>query len=227
MKNLFKNYYPFHRILINRYHVRPVLKEIIELSHGNVLDIGCGEKPFYKYVKHKVDSYIGLDHPDTPHPKENIDVFSTAYSIPFPDNHFDIALLTQVIEHLEEPQKALNEINRVLKKDGQLIIAWPFLYPVHEAPRDFYRYTNYGMKALAEMSGFEVQKMVPVSGFWVTIFGFISLYIFGKSKYIYLCLSPLILVIFAFCLLLNLVDRNKNSNSKWTWNYYAILKKRE
>lgn len=222
-----KNIYPLHRILVTNYHVRPVLKEIIELSKGKVIDIGCGEKPYYKYVKHKVESYIGLDHPDTPHSKENIDVLSTAYSIPFEDNFFDLAILTQVIEHLEEPQRALKEINRVTKIGGQLIIAWPFLYPIHEAPRDFFRYTSYGMRAMAEQAGFEVQKMVPVSGFWVTLFGLTSLYIFGKSRYLYLILSPLILVLFLFCMLLNALDKNVKSKDKWTWNYYAILKKRE
>jgi len=220
------NFYPFHRIWINKYHVRPVLNEIIELSHGKVLDIGCGEKPYYKFVKHKVEKYVGLDHPETPHPKENIDVFATAYSIPFESNYFDVAILTQVIEHLEDPQKALNEINRVLKKRGVLILAWPFLYPIHEAPRDFFRYTSYGMQSMAEMAGYEVQKIVPASGFWITLFGFISLYLFGKSKYIYFCFSPLILLIFFLCSLLNKIDRNKNSYFKWTWNYYAVLIKK-
>lgn len=227
MQNRLTNLYPFHRSLIKKYHVSPVLKEIIEISRGNVIDIGCGEKPYYRYVKDKVDSYIGLDHPDTPHSKENIDVLSTAYSIPFENNYFDVAILTQVIEHLEEPQRALIEINRVTKVGGYLIIAWPFLYPIHEAPRDFYRYTSYGMRSMAESAGFEVQKLVPVSGFWVTLFGLTSLYIFGKSRYLYLLLSPIILVLFLFCMLLNTLDKNTKSKEKWTWNYYAILKKRE
>lgn len=221
-----KDFYPFHRFLTKKYHINLVLKEIIKLSHGKVLDIGCGEKPFYKYVKQNVDQYIGLDHPDTPHSKENIDVFSTAYSIPFESDYFDIAILTQVIEHLEEPQKAFQEINRALKNNGILIVAWPFLFPIHEAPRDFYRYTSYGMKYIAESTNFDVKKIVPVSGFWITFFGLLSHYIYGKSKYLYFCLSPLLLLLFLICILFNALDKNQKSKGKWTWNYYAILTKK-
>jgi SAM-dependent methyltransferase len=226
MVKFFKKIYPFHRILIERYHIQPVLQEIIKSAHGNLIDIGCGEKPFYEYIHHKVDRYVGLDHPETPHSKRGIDVLSTAYSIPFDHNTFDIALLTQVIEHLEEPKNALLEINRILKDDGLLILAWPFLYPIHEAPRDFFRYTFYGMKFLAGETNFEVQKLVAPSGFWIMFFGLFSVYLYGKSKWVYLCLSPFICLFFILCMLINLIDKNTGSALKWTWNYYAILKKK-
>jgi SAM-dependent methyltransferase len=226
MTEFLNKIYPFHRILIERYHIKPVLKEIIQLSQGSLIDIGCGEKPFHKYVHNKVERYVGLDHPETPHSKNKIDVFSTVYSIPFEQSSFDIALLTQVIEHLEDPKKALLEISRILKEEGLLILAWPFLYPIHEAPRDFYRYTVYGMEFLAKETNFEVQKIVAPSGFWVMFFGLLSVYLYGKSRIVYLCLSPLLFVFFLCCVLLNLIDKKRSSSFKWTWNYYAVLKKK-
>ena len=225
-QNFFRYFYPFHRLLIRKYHINIVLQRIKTLSKGKLIDIGCGEKPFYGYVKDKVQEYIGLDHNESPHDKSKIDVLGTAYSIPFKDDFFDTALLTQVIEHLEEPKKALNEINRVLKKDGILILSWPFLYPVHEAPRDFFRYTKYGMQYLANESNFELIEIEPVSGFWITLYGFVSLYVYTKSNFLYLLLSPILLVLLAITLILNLIDRNSNSLEKWTWNYYAVLKKK-
>jgi SAM-dependent methyltransferase len=226
MAGFLNKVYPFHQILIEKYHIKPVLREILAFSKGSLIDIGCGEKPFYKYIQHKVDRYVGLDHYDTQHEKKNIDVFASAYSIPFENSTFDVALMTQVIEHLEKPYDALTEINRILKEDGLLIVAWPFLYPVHEAPRDFHRLTGYGMEFLARETGFDIQKIAPSSGFWVMYYGLLSVYIFGKSKFIYLCLSPIMLVLFAVFMTCSLLDRNRTSTFKWTWNYYAVLKKK-
>jgi SAM-dependent methyltransferase len=220
------NFYPLHRNLIQKYHIDKVKREIIKYANGRVLDIGCGEKPFFPFIREKVESYTGVDHPDTPHSRAHIDVFATAYELPFDASEFDFVLLTQVIEHLEKPAEALVEISRVLKRGGLLIMAWPFLYPIHEAPRDFFRYTSYGMNFLAEDSGFEVQDLQAVSGFWITLFGLLSVYLYGKSRALYLFISPLLFLIKLGCLLLNHIDNNPVSRNKWTWNYYAILKKK-
>jgi len=192
-----------HRSLVEKYNIRPIRDEIIRYCKGKVLDVGCGEKPFYRYIKSNVQEYIGMDHPDTPHDKKLIDVFGSADNIPFQDNYFDAVILTQVIEHVEEPIKSLDEIYRVLKPDGYLMLAWPFLFPIHEAPRDFFRYTYYGMKYMAERSGFTVVKIIPSSGFGITLFGFISFYIMHKSVIIYMLFYlPLFLLKIA-CILLN------------------------
>ncbi len=53
-----------------------------------------------------------------PHDKFKIDLFGTAYDIPVKDEHFDTVLCTAVLEHLEEPDKAIKEANRVLKRGG-------------------------------------------------------------------------------------------------------------
>lgn len=216
-------FFSLHRRLLEKHHVNKVKKVIVNQLHGHVLDVGCGNKKFYNDVKNQVKEYIGLDHPETLHNKEKIDVFATAYDIPFNDESFDFVLLTQVLEHLEEPKKALKEVNRVLKKDGKLIISWPFLYPIHEAPRDFYRYTHYGIRHLGENSGFKIEKIQAVSGFWVTIFGFISIYLIRKSKVLYLLLFPILIIIKYICILLEWIDRNPVSKEKWTWNYYAVM----
>jgi len=216
-----------HKNLVEKYHVKPILKELKKNAHGKLVDIGCGEKPFHKYLVDLVDEYIGVDHSNTVHSKQNIDVFAEVYNLPFAKNSFDIAILTQVIEHLENPSEALNEINRILKPEGLLFISWPFLYPIHEAPRDFYRYTKYGMKHLVLGSGFEIVKLNSSSGFWITIFGFTSKYIYDKSYYFYLFLYPFLVIFKIICLILDFLDQNTSSKERWTWNYYGVFKKKQ
>lgn len=216
---------PLHRSLIQKYHVNPVKKEIIFYARGDMLDIGCGNKPFYQFIKHHVDSYVGLEHPDTPHDKTLADVFGSADNLPFEENKFDVVVLTQVIEHVENPGKVMLEIFRVLRKEGICIVAWPFLYPIHEEPRDYYRYTLFGISTLAKEAGLKIEKMVPVSGFWITWFGFISIYVFGKSGFLYLMMYLPLLLLKALCVFLQTLDRNQRAKERWTWNYFAILRK--
>jgi len=78
--------------------------------------------------------------------KSKIDLFGTAYNIPVDDNYFDTALCTAVLEHLEETSDVTKETHRVLKAGGYAIYTVPFFWHLHEEPRDFYRYTKYGLK---------------------------------------------------------------------------------
>lgn len=214
---------PLHTSLVKRYIHDPVKKEIVKRAKGCVLDVGCGEKPFINCIKDKIKNYIGIDHIGTKHSMKYIDIFAVANNLPFKKEVFDMILLTQVIEHLEDPQIVLFEINRVLKQNGVLIMSWPFLYPLHEAPRDFFRYTEYGMKHLATQAGFIVEAFVPVSGFWITYFSFLSIYIYSKLKRFYLIFLPILFIFKEMCIFLDRLDLK--SKSKWTWNFYAVLTK--
>ena len=55
----------------------------------------------------------------------------------------------------------------MLKLHGCLILATPFMWPEHEEPHDFFRYTRYGLKYLAEKCEFTVIEISADSGFWV------------------------------------------------------------
>ena len=94
---------PLHQSLIEKYHVSLVRKAIIQYSRGKVLDVGCGNKPFYPYIKNTIDQYIGLEHKDSIHAKDKAEILGSADNIPLPDNHVDTVILTQVIEHVENP----------------------------------------------------------------------------------------------------------------------------
>lgn len=136
--------------------------------HGRLLDIGCGAKPKEVLLGDLVNEYIGLDHQESFHGQASVDIFGTAYDIPEPDASFDCVLCTAVLEHLEEPESALREAYRVLKPGGYGIYTIPMYWHLHEEPRDFFRYTKYGIAHLARKAGFEEVEIQPLSGFLMT-----------------------------------------------------------
>lgn len=136
-------------------------------NRGKLIDIGCGTKPHENYLSEKVDLHVGVDHEISMHDQSNVDISGTAYNIPVNDGEFDYALCNAVLEHLEEPRDAIKECNRVLSQNGIAMYTVPFFWHLHEEPRDFFRYTKFGLKYLFEKEGFEIIELKPVSGFWI------------------------------------------------------------
>ncbi len=125
---------------------------------------------------------------------------------------------------LEEPEKALQECNRVLKPGGVAIYSVPFIWHLHEEPRDFYRYTKYGLKHLFEKTGFEVVEIKPLSGFWVT-FGQLfvyNIYRLHRGPLRYIPIIPILgLAIQGVSYLLDRIDKSE----QWTWMYMVVARK--
>jgi SAM-dependent methyltransferase len=121
-------------------------KRVMKELYGDILDVGCGDKPYKSYVStDKIKTYIGLDIQNG----DNVDyVVEPGSQWPFDDSSFDCVILTQTLEHFSEVQEILNEVSRILKKDGLLMVTVPFMCPQHGAPYDFRRYTIYGLKKL-------------------------------------------------------------------------------
>ena len=132
----------------------------------SVYDIGCGDKPFKPFIDSLGCKYIGVDIEDGFYDPGHIDLVGSAYDIPIDSGSADAVLSSQVIEHLEFPEKAFSEASRVLKPGGIFILAFPFIYPLHSVPRDYLRYTEFFINSRLEQNGLEVAEMKRIGGFW-------------------------------------------------------------
>lgn len=70
--------------------------------------------------------------------------------LPFDAEAFDAILVLEVMEHVSTPALALAEVKRVLKPKGKLVWSTPFLFPIHDEPFDYFRYTRFGILKLLE-----------------------------------------------------------------------------
>jgi ubiquinone/menaquinone biosynthesis C-methylase UbiE len=154
-----------------------LLKAFAEHARGTIVDIGCGTKPYESALKPYVQKHIGVDYPGTLHDTSRIDVFADAYNTTLPSASADTVLLSAVLEHLSNPQDALNEASRVLKPGGRIILTAPQFWHLHEAPHDYYRYTEFGLRHLLKNAGFEVIQITPLAGFIVMMCQEICYYI--------------------------------------------------
>jgi SAM-dependent methyltransferase len=109
-------------------------------SSAYTLDIGCANSPYAQFFPNR----IGFDVA----PGAGVDVVGDAHLLPFPDETFEQILCTEVLEHLHTPQKALDEMRRVLKREGRIILTTRFIFPLHDVPGDYFRYTKYGLQHL-------------------------------------------------------------------------------
>ncbi|HUO75597.1 MAG TPA: class I SAM-dependent methyltransferase, partial [Candidatus Paceibacterota bacterium] len=117
-------------------------RRITDIAKSNdVVDIGGGkgfQKVLAPYRELFHDTYRTLDSDRATHP----DIIGDALSLPFPDSSRSAFLSISMLEHVSEPQRAINEMHRTLVPGGQVLLYVPFLYPYHARPgayRDYFR----------------------------------------------------------------------------------------
>jgi SAM-dependent methyltransferase len=166
-KRLFRDTYlnPLH---IARRGLRRVLAGASSHVQGRTLDVGCGGKRYASLFPH-VTNYVFLDLPANSASEHFVSLWGDGRRLPFQSAVFDSVLCTEVIEHVPTPTDVFAEAYRVLKDGGCLVLTTPQTWGLHEVPHDYYRYTEYGLRFLAESAGFRVVRIEPTCGIWATV----------------------------------------------------------
>ena len=151
------------------------LRQVAPRARGKLLDVGCGDKPYEAIFRPFVDSYVGVEHEATfghtnaanvTNAATMPDFFYDGARLPFEDESFDTVLSIQVLEHTAQPQVLLDEMARVLRRDGILILNAPFCFRLHEEPHDYFRYTPHGLKDMCTRAGLEVTETMAQGSLW-------------------------------------------------------------
>ena len=154
-------------------HLTASLARVAPRARGRLLDVGCGEKPFEHLFKPYVTDYIGVEYEPTflltetgRRARSVVDVTYDGRRLPFPDADFDTVLSSQVLEHTPHPGALIQEMGRVLRPGGVLLLSAPFSFRLHEEPHDYFRYSPHGLRHLCDAAGLEVEQIEPHGGFW-------------------------------------------------------------
>jgi SAM-dependent methyltransferase len=122
-----------------------------------VADVGCGEQPWRPLIEALGARYLGADVQQNT--AGSVAFRCAADALPLAAGTADVALCTEVLEHVPDAGGALGELRRILKPGGLAVVTTPFLYPLHEEPWDFQRLTRYQIERAGQRAGFVVERL--------------------------------------------------------------------
>jgi SAM-dependent methyltransferase len=132
---------------------------------GRLLDLGCGKVPLYEAYKGYITENICIDWGNTLHKNPYLDFEADLnHAIDLPNESFDTIILSDVLEHIRYPEKLSNEIYRLLKPKGKLLLSVPFFYWLHEQPHDYFRYTRHALESIINDAGLSIVSLEEYGG---------------------------------------------------------------
>jgi len=199
---------------------------IPQFIKGRIVDLGCGKVPFYGFYKDYITENICIDWDNNEIENPFLDLKQDLnLKLNFEDNEFDSIILSDVLEHIRKPDLLMGEMYRILKPQGTVIFNVPFFYWIHEEPYDYYRYTEYALKLMAEDAGFTVVKIETLGGI-PEVLGDLLSKIIVRLPLIGLSLTKIIqLMILSFLKTKTGQIISKKSAKKFPIGYGIILKK--
>ena len=168
-----------------RYHLlKDEVSKVIKYTgrrSGKVLDVGCGTGDRLDVFRTQGFATYGVETSDSAnYAKQHLNLNVSKgdlFSASFPDRFFDIVALYNVLEHTHNPKRACDEIHRILKDDGFLVIQVPNKnslqyrifkkrWAAFDIPRDLYYFEPERLRTLLGQVGFAVTKMDHFMNWW-------------------------------------------------------------
>ena len=168
-------------------------------SSGKILDIGCGTGEFLNQARKKAFKVSGIEPNKSAREfaieNYNLEIKNENYLSEIDDYSIDVISMWHVLEHVYNLDERLNSIERILKKDGVLIIAVPNpksydaefyeqFWAAWDVPRHLYHFTQSALSKLIEKFNFEIVETKPMlfDSFYVSLLS--EKYKSEKSNYI-------------------------------------------
>lgn len=135
--------------VLSRQGLYPFLEEhLARIAEGaEVLNVGAGGEVADVLKAHADPRSFQVTSLDID-PARDPDVVGDVAEFDFGDGRFDAVVMCEVLEHVREPAKAIGNVHRALKSGGSLILSTPFVFPLHDQPHDYYRFTRHGLEWL-------------------------------------------------------------------------------
>lgn len=222
---------------------RKMFVALKKYCNGKVLDVGGWD--FYLTAKNKkieCSAWVSLEYSSTRISEVNDEKFSVINGdgcrMPLKEGVFDTVLNFQVLEHVFEPIKMVEDIARVLRPGGFAIFLIPQTATLHMAPNHYYNFTRFWIKEVIEKADMDLVELEPLGGFWSSVASRLFHFFFQSVRYpsmssdeckrnlLFYILYPF-MVLFAIvsipiCLILSMGDLTEEPN-----NHLVVAKKRK
>ncbi len=169
------------RILIQRYWQRRRFKIITDFcaGAGSVLDVGCGSSRIVRGIPQAIGVDVQMNRIRYMQRYKKLFANATVYALPFRDGCFDCVICSEVIEHLPSGEGHINELIRVIKPGGKLILgtpdygtlAWRVIERIYRAvvpggyaDEHITRYDKRGLTEILQKRGLSVEDARYVCG---------------------------------------------------------------
>jgi SAM-dependent methyltransferase len=123
---------------ITRGHLEDFLQKY--KTEERTLDIGSGGSSYGRFFPNRL--MVDVD------PARKPEIVADAHKLPFSDGEFSSVLCTEVLEHVKDPFQVERELRRVTAPGGMLILTTRFVFPIHDAPGDYWRFTPYALRMI-------------------------------------------------------------------------------
>ena len=213
MKNIIRDFYNYLFGISNEknrnYFVIDWLKS---LKNGtSLLDAGAGIQRYRKYAHHlryksqDFGTYKGgesFGNSKSPlWDSTECDFISDITNIPTDEASFDNVMCTEVLEHVPDPQAALKELTRVLKKNGLLLLTIPFRSLYHQEPYFFYSgFSTYWIEYFAKENKLEFLRLEANGNYYQGVLQEIVRISNSKKKIFYFSKSYFLNALYYLCL---------------------------
>lgn len=138
-----------------------VLREWCPSITGSVLSLGSGSDGDGEGGRYRLyftqASWYATSEPEP----GKCDLTVDARSMPaIADESYNAVFCSGVLEHIDDYHAAVRECWRILKQGGTFLVGVPFAQPLHRAPQDFWRFTEYGVRYLLRQ--FAIEDLRPI-----------------------------------------------------------------